>query len=80
MNVVPGLQSTLVSTPKMANADYIAVFDKHKATIYDATTITIIALANPIVVRHGVRPQDSGNLTWTQQSKKHKTTQYSWQQ
>jgi hypothetical protein len=50
MNVVPGLHSTLVSIPKMANADYIAVFDKHKATIYDATTTTITALVNPIVV------------------------------
>ncbi len=39
MNVVPGLHSTLVSTPKMTNADYIAVFDKHKATICDAPTI-----------------------------------------
>jgi hypothetical protein len=34
----------------MANADYIVVYDKHKATIYDATTTTITASANPIVV------------------------------
>jgi hypothetical protein len=34
----------------MADADYIAVLDKHKATIYDATTTTITASANPIVV------------------------------
>ncbi len=34
----------------MANADYMAVFNKHKATIYDATTTMIIALAHPIVV------------------------------
>ncbi len=50
MNVVPGLHSTLVSIPKMANADYIAVFDEHKATIYDVTTTMITALANPVVV------------------------------
>jgi hypothetical protein len=50
MNVVPGLHSTLVSIPKIANVDYIAVFDKHKATIYDATTTTKTALANPIIV------------------------------
>jgi hypothetical protein len=50
MNVVPRLHSTLVSIPKMANADYIAVFDKHKAIIYDATTTTITALADPIIV------------------------------
>ncbi len=35
MNVVPGLHSTLVSIPKFANADYITVFDKNKANIYD---------------------------------------------
>jgi hypothetical protein len=50
MNVVPGLHSTLISIPKMANADYVAVFDKHKATIYDATTTTITASANPIII------------------------------
>ena len=51
MNIVPGLHSILVSIPKMANADYIAVFDKHKqATIYDATTTMITALINPIVI------------------------------
>jgi hypothetical protein len=50
MNVVPGLHSTLVSIPKMANADYIGVFVKHKATIYDATTTIKTASANPIFV------------------------------
>jgi hypothetical protein len=42
MNVVP--------VPKMADADYIAVFDKNKDTIYDAMTPTITSLANPVVV------------------------------
>jgi hypothetical protein len=50
MNVVLGLHSTLVRIPKMADADYIAVFDKYKATIYDATTTKITALANPVVI------------------------------
>ncbi len=50
MNEVPGLHSTLISIPKMANADYIVVFDKHKATIYDAATTRIIASADSIVV------------------------------
>jgi hypothetical protein len=50
MNVVPGLQSTLISIPKMADADYIAVYDKNKATIYDATTTMITASADPIVM------------------------------
>jgi hypothetical protein len=30
MNIVPNLHSTLISVPKMADADYIAVFDKKK--------------------------------------------------
>jgi hypothetical protein len=50
MNVLPGLHSTLISIPNMANSDYIVVFNKHKATIYDAKTTTITALADPIVV------------------------------
>jgi hypothetical protein len=50
MNVVPGLHSTLVSIPKFANADYIAVFDKNKANIYDAKTTTITSLADPVIV------------------------------
>jgi hypothetical protein len=28
MNIVPNLHSTLISVPKMADADHIAVFDK----------------------------------------------------
>jgi hypothetical protein len=50
MNVVPGLHSTLVSIPKFANADYIAVFDKNKATIYDAKTTTITSSADPVII------------------------------
>ncbi len=80
MNVVPGLYSTLVSIPKMADSDYIAVFNKHKATINDATTTKIKHQLTPLLLHNGAKPQDSGNLTRTQQSKKHKMTQYSWQQ
>ncbi len=50
MNVVPGLHSTLISIPKFANADYIAVFDKNKANIYDAKTTTITSLADPVII------------------------------
>ena len=35
MNVVPGLESTLVSVCKMAKLDYITVLDKNRAKIYD---------------------------------------------
>jgi hypothetical protein len=50
MDVVPGRHSTLVSIPKFANADYIAVFDKNKANIYDAKTTTITSSADPVIV------------------------------
>ena len=41
MNVVPGLESTLVSVCKMAEADYIPVLDKNEAKIYDGKTAKI---------------------------------------
>ncbi len=43
MNIVPGLHSTLISVPKLADADYTTVFEKGKATIYDALTTRIMA-------------------------------------
>jgi hypothetical protein len=33
MNIVPNLHSTLISIPKMADADYIAVFEKRGQNI-----------------------------------------------
>ncbi len=33
MNIVPNLHSTLISIPKMADVDYIVVFNIKKATI-----------------------------------------------
>ncbi len=50
MNIVPNLHSTLISVPKMADADYIAVFDKKEAIIYDATTTIVSATKDPILV------------------------------
>ena len=41
MNVVPGLESTLVSVWKMAEADYITVLNKDGARIYDRKTAKI---------------------------------------
>jgi hypothetical protein len=43
MNIVPGLHSTLISLPKLADANYTTVFKKGKATIYNALTTTIKA-------------------------------------
>ncbi len=49
MNIVPGLHSTLISVPKLANAGYTTIFEHDKATIYDATTTTIQANNQPIL-------------------------------
>jgi hypothetical protein len=50
MNIVPNLHSTLISIPKMADADYIVGFDKKEARIYDAKTTIISASKDPILV------------------------------
>jgi hypothetical protein len=43
MNIVPGLHSTLISISKLADANYLTVFEKGKATIYEALMTTIMA-------------------------------------
>jgi hypothetical protein len=65
MNIVPNLHSTLISVPKMADVDYIAVFDKKEARIYDATTTIVSASEDPILI---ARTLDCGNLNWTMTS------------
>ena len=49
MNIVRNLHSTLISVPKMADADYIAVFDKKEARIYDAMTNIVSATKDSMV-------------------------------
>jgi hypothetical protein len=49
MNTVPGLHSTLVSVPKLADAGYTTVFSKKGAAIYDDHTTTITADKPPIL-------------------------------
>jgi hypothetical protein len=50
MNIISNLHSTLISVPKMADADYIAVFNKKDARIYDATTTIVSASKDPILI------------------------------
>ncbi len=50
INIVLNLHSTLISVPKMANADYIVVFNKNEARIFDATTTVVSATKDPILV------------------------------
>ncbi len=49
-NIIPNLRSTLISIPKMADVDYIALFDKKEARIYDAMTTIVSASEDPIFV------------------------------
>jgi hypothetical protein len=55
---MPNLHSTLISILKMADADYIAVFDKIEARIYYATTTIVSASKDPILV--APRCRDTG--------------------
>ncbi len=48
----------LICIPKMADADYIAVFNKKEARIYDATTTIVSASKDPILV--ALRCQNTG--------------------
>ncbi len=58
MNIVPNLHSSLISVPKMSDHGYIVVFDKIEARIYDGTTMTIMALEEPIII--ALRCKDTG--------------------
>jgi hypothetical protein len=49
MNIMPNLHSALISVPKMADADYIAVFNKNEARINDATTTIVSASKHPLL-------------------------------
>jgi hypothetical protein len=50
MNIVPNLHLTLISVPKMADADYIVLFDKKEARIYNAMTTIVSATKDPIPI------------------------------
>ena len=58
INIIPNLHSTLISVPKMADADYIVVFDKNEARIFNTTTTIVSASKDPLLV--APRCQDMG--------------------
>jgi hypothetical protein len=58
MNIIPNLHSTLISIHKMADVDYIVVFNKKEARIYDPMTAIVSASKDPILV--APRCQDTG--------------------
>ena len=49
MNVVPGVNETLVSGVKMAEADYITVLDKKNVKVYDGKTTYILPTNKPVL-------------------------------
>jgi hypothetical protein len=61
INIIPNLHSMLISVPKMADADYIAVFDKNEARIFNTTTSQ--HQKTPSLLHCAARTQDHGNLT-----------------
>ncbi len=71
MNIVPGLHSTLISIPKLADAGYTAVFTKKGAAIYNDYT-TKITTSKPLVLNTD-RCNHTGlwKLTLDDQNKKH---------
>ncbi len=66
MNIVPGLHSTLVSVPKLADAGYTTVFSKKRAAIYDGHTTTITADKPPSWKPTDATSQAFGNSPSTQ--------------
>ena len=73
VNIVPGLHTTLISVPKFADADYITVFDKNKATIYDATTTNVRTTEPPVLT---ATRWDFGNSRWNHSSKRTTSMQF----
>jgi hypothetical protein len=58
INIVSNLHSTLISVPKMADPDYIVVFNLNEARIYNATTTIVSASKDPLII--APRCQDTG--------------------
>ncbi len=58
MNILTNLHLILISVPKMADVDYIAVFNKKEASIYDAMATIVSASKDPILI--APRCQDTG--------------------
>ena len=49
MSIIPGINSTLVNVPKLADSGYSTVFSKTGAAIYDDHTTTITANKPPVL-------------------------------
>ena len=49
VNIVPGITNSLLSTSKLADDDYITIFDKDKVEIFDATNTKVITTRGAII-------------------------------
>ena len=50
VHIVPQVQTSLLSTSKVVDADYIAVYDKHEVNFYDSKT-TVITVSEEAVIK-----------------------------
>ena len=50
VHIVPGIErDSLLSIPKFADANYVAIFDKDEVNIYDANKTTIVVSRGAIL-------------------------------
>ena len=49
VHIVPQVQHSLLSTSKLANADYIGIYDKHEINFYNAQMSRIIVLEESVL-------------------------------
>ena len=49
VNIVPGITNSLLSTSKLADDNYITIFDKDKVEIFDATNTKVITTRGAII-------------------------------
>jgi hypothetical protein len=68
MKIVPNLHSTLISVPKMADVDYITVFDKKRPEYMTLQLPLYQHQKTPSSLHHAARVLDCENLTWTMKS------------
>ena len=50
VNIVPGLHTTLISVSKLADENYVMIFNKNEAKIYDTTTTNVSTTQPPILM------------------------------
>ncbi len=48
-HIIPQVQNSLLSTSKVVNADYIAIYDKEEVNFYDAKTTKITVLEESVL-------------------------------